>query len=657
MKTLFKIFLIFFALLLLGVAAVALFFDANQLRGPIISQAEKNLHARLQVGEIDLSFYPYLGFSLGQVQLENQAGSPFQDPKILTLEKAHLGVSLTQLLKKNIIAELILDEPHIWYRTAANGVTNIDLILPEDKTQDESTTSLPGWINRFEIKSLEINNAFLTSVNQQTGKTSEIKALTLHVAPLSLTDAAKEIHFSLQAQDVGVGAFAASGILHRNEKLDAFQLEQGKLKLNDLSVALSGALDLSKKTPSFNMKAAAPNTSINSLLSLAPELQKNLGSDLNASGEAAFYLTASGNINAGTFKIDSDFTNAEIKLAEHFQKAKNKNMKLALTYQGPTAEIEQGTLKGDLHVAQFESLGVKVENFSSHIELKDQQAKLQNISMQAFDGNIQGSGVVNYAAKPIAWDFDLALQNINTNIFLTQLAGLADVLLATGDLQMHAKGTGITEKEIKESLSLTGKTSLNNGELKTLNFANAVFGGEKTKDLLRTFSLANKVGAKLELPAIPEFLTQGKSTFFNHLATPLKVKSGAIELPTLNFNTPYGPVHLGGVSSLDAKLDMKGNYTLNKESTERWLKNSAAKTLLVNSSGELVVPMQVDGSLLHPSVKPNFQPLAEQATSRANDIAKAKVKQEIKEEVQKIVPQEKKEEIKEKGKEILRKLF
>lgn len=654
MKKLFKVLLVCLLLLVVVLGAFAFFFNANQLRAPLIAQVEKNLHAELEIGEIKLSFYPYVGFSLRGVQLSNQANAPFKDPQILQLEKAYLGVSVSELLQRNIIAELILDKPKVWYQTASNGTTNIDLILPEQtETESEAPLELPGWIKKLEVKSLQINNATLTAHNQQSGQTSEIKDLTLHISPLSVTDAEKEIKFLISAKDIGMGAFEASGVLHRNEALDQFQLEEGKLKLNQLAVALAGSVDLSKSVTNFNLNADAPNTDVAALLALAPDLQKSLGSDFSASGTTSLHLSLNGNVNATDLQIKTDFTQASLKLADQFRKEANKTMQLELHYLGSALEITQGQLSGHMNIAQFNTLGANISAFSTQLEVKNQQAHLQKMTMQAFDGNIEGSGTVAYSNNPILWDFDLALKNVNMNTFLTELAGYPDILLARGNLQMKAQGSGTSEAEIKKSLLLNGNASLVDGELKSLNFAKAVFGGEQTKDLLRAFSLANRAGAKLDLPALPAALTEGKSTHFKSLASPLKIKDGKMDLPALHLNTAFGPVDLAGTSNLNAELNMNGHYTLNKATTASWLKNENVKKLLVNSNEEIAVPIQLLGNITSPTVQPNFDALAKQAENRAAGLAQTKAKEELKEEVQKVVPQEQKEKVKEKAKKII----
>lgn len=655
MKKFFKVILVCLLLLAVALGAFALFFNANQLRAPLIAQVEKNLHAELEIGEMKLSFYPYLGFSLRHVTLSNQANPHFKNLQILNLEKAYLGVSVAELLQRNIVAELILDEPKVWYQTASNGMTNIELILPE-KTEahsEEAALELPGWIKKLEVKSLQINNAFLTANNQQSGQVSEIKDLTLHISPLSVTDAEKEIHFLISAKDIGIGAFEASGLLHRSEALDQFQLGEGKLKLNQLAVALAGSVDLSKSTTSFHLNADAPNADIAALLALAPDLQQSLGSDFSASGTTSLHLSLNGNVNAADLQIKTDFTQASLKLADQFRKEANKAMQLELHYLGSALEIAQGQLSGSMNIAQFNTLGANIAAFSTQLEVKNQQAHMQKMTMKAFDGDIEGTGNVVYSANPLTWDFDLTLKNINMNQLLTELAGYPDILLARGNLQMKAQGSGTSEAEIKKSLLLNGNASLVDGELKSLNFAKAVFGGEQTNDLLRAFSLANRAGAKLDLPALPAALTEGKSTHFKSLASPLKIKDGKMDLPSLHLNTAFGPVDLAGTSNLNAELNMNGHYTLNKASTASWLKNENVKKLLVNSNEEIAVPIQLLGNLTSPTVQPNFDALAKQAESRAAGLVQTKAKEELKEEVKKVVPEEQKEQVKEKAKKII----
>ena len=130
MKRIFKIvFGLIGALLLLVIVALVgakLFIDPNDYRDSIAAKVEQQTGRELQIeGEIKLSFFPWLGLSLGAMELGNAKG--FADKPFARIEAAEARVKLLPLLKlQTEIDTVLLRGLELNLQRHADGVSNWD---------------------------------------------------------------------------------------------------------------------------------------------------------------------------------------------------------------------------------------------------------------------------------------------------------------------------------------------------------------------------------------------------------------------------------------------------------------------------------------------------------------------------------------------------
>lgn len=104
MKTTFKILLTILttlvALCLVAVLAITTVVDPNEYKGEIVQLVREKTGRELMFdGDIELSFLPYLGFSVGPVSLGNGLG--FSDSEMVRLKRAEISLQLKPLFPGN----------------------------------------------------------------------------------------------------------------------------------------------------------------------------------------------------------------------------------------------------------------------------------------------------------------------------------------------------------------------------------------------------------------------------------------------------------------------------------------------------------------------------------------------------------------------------
>src|SRR5690606_1690255 len=127
------------------------------VRAVAVSQVEKNLHARLEIGSV--SFNPFtLRLQLGDVSLQDLEGRD-----VVRLGGGQFAVSLSSVTRlAPVLKEVLLDEPAIFLSRNAEGEINVLQLLKE--TDEDPPEELPKIaIQRLRITggAIELEDAAL----------------------------------------------------------------------------------------------------------------------------------------------------------------------------------------------------------------------------------------------------------------------------------------------------------------------------------------------------------------------------------------------------------------------------------------------------------------------------------------------------------------
>jgi uncharacterized protein involved in outer membrane biogenesis len=209
LKTIRIILWIFGLLVFLAVGAVLVItnlVDPNDYKPKIeqIVKAQTGRNLNL-VGDMALTFYPWLGINTGLVELSNRKG--FGEEPMLSIEQADIRIKLLPLLKKEIeIGNIVLNRPRIQLITLSNGNTNWDdlMTIVESKTPNNAngeTMVIAGlaiqgvslvsgeviWNDQSAGQQLNISNLDFSTGQVQPGVPLEFE-LTMDVSGNTLPD-------------------------------------------------------------------------------------------------------------------------------------------------------------------------------------------------------------------------------------------------------------------------------------------------------------------------------------------------------------------------------------------------------------------------------------------------------------------------------------
>ncbi len=396
MKTFFKMvswLVVCVVLLAIGlVIAVTIFVDPNDFREEIAQAVKKQTGRDLNIeGDLELTYYPWLGLSTGKVALANREG--FGDTPMLQVDGAKVRAKLLPLLKKQIkIDTVVLESPKIDLQINSDGEPNWGDLVPvsDDKAAEPTGPEDVGaGVGALAVNGVEITNGDVRWQDQSAGQNYQISGLTLKTGDV-LKGEPVELETALNISGDGIpGAVAIA--LNSTTTAD---LDNQKFIFDDLDFSAKGeGIDASVQTPSLSVDAKGGLVDLSSGAIVATyraiKADLSLGSmnfDMNTQQLAAVDIAA--NV-AGTVDGVTGPMISALSLG-----------KLDFNVAGQTAAIEQ--LSGSFDGA-VENVGgpFKVTIASSAVD-----ADLTSQAVVANDLNVTFDGVLDAIEGPLKSKLD-----------------------------------------------------------------------------------------------------------------------------------------------------------------------------------------------------------------------------------------------------------
>lgn len=386
MKKLIKIIVLFTIILVFlivggGVALLTLV-NPNTFKGQITGWVHNKTGRELVIdGDIERSFFPWLGLRAHKVRLSNAPGFE-PNTTFISMDQVDVRVKLIPLLSRKIeVAKVILNDVELNLAKDAAGKTNwqdllaqkpkknIDSIAPSSTTSNNQVNNTPAEIS---VEELEINNAHISWVNAQNGDTVQLKNLNLKSKHMGFDSAFPfYLQFTLQGYKQTLrGQFTVDSDVTVGSRLQQFKLD--KLRLTGLL----------PNVPKVSLTADTIGLNLNQQTLNCDNLTLTLG-DLTArialQGEKmSTQAVLKGNVQLLQFNL----------------KELGKSMGKAIATRDPAA-LQRVSVKADF-VATKNSL------------------QLSGLQAQIDDSNIKGNfGLKNFTTQDLSFDLDLDQINLD----------------------------------------------------------------------------------------------------------------------------------------------------------------------------------------------------------------------------------------------------
>lgn len=624
MKLIIKISSAIFALLILTITLLLVLVDPNDYKSEIEAQVKNNLNRDLHIiGDIGWTFYPQLGISSGNVELDNLTG--FSKPHLVKIEKVSLGINILPLLKGEIsLSELTLDGFEFTLLTDASGRSNLENIGAEKtstvpstttststSTQSKSTTQAEQHffkINKTQLAGININNVIIEVEDLQEGSYQKISINEIKLGQFALNKETKlTINSAVIIDDLQAQIKLHTQLLIKSDfstiKLNNLQLDTlltGPILLNgqltsqlktDIIVALEGkeitlsGLDINTVISADNLPNKKITTQLNADVTYQLDKQYASIKGLNLKVD---HIELRGELSVQTgdiTKIRYDLVANEWDL-NHFltptTTQKEVNSETATASQEATeAEPDLSFLHGLDIDGKLKIAGVKIDKINlgeinTHLIINQGKAQLKPLTAQLYQGLLTFNGEVDESKGHNKYQLATTLKDVQIHQLLIDATDI-DLLSGTTSFDFKGQGQGLTVTKIKQSIVGKGNFKLLDGELYGVNIPQEIR------------ALKAKLSGK-KAPTADNI----KKTDFASLTGQFSINTGLVNNQKLLMLSPVirldgsGLIHIIK-ETLDYKLSISP------------LSKSKAETDYLDLSG-LTIPMLIKGSFSDPKI-------------------------------------------------------
>ena len=182
-----KVFLALMVTVILALIAIPFFVDVNDYK-PEIRQAVYDATGRnLNIGNIKLSLFPWVGFTLTDISLDNAKG--FSPAHMLEVESIDIKVALIPLLDQQVeVKRFDLEQPKIWLSQDENGNNNWSDLQQKSVAPEQTSTTATPTNQSSAMPAIAFEAKLLQLLNGQVFWEDSKGKLALQNVDLKITD-------------------------------------------------------------------------------------------------------------------------------------------------------------------------------------------------------------------------------------------------------------------------------------------------------------------------------------------------------------------------------------------------------------------------------------------------------------------------------------
>ncbi|QUM76778.1 AsmA family protein [Moritella sp. 24] len=588
---------------IVGFIAIKFLVNEELIKDNLIEQAKQHTKQDVTIeGDLNLTFYPQIGFELGKVTLFNK--HEYADSKQVEVKNVHAAVELMSLLTKTIVVTNVeVDGLTVNIETLADGRNNMDELLatlapPEKPLSNEDIQAIKvtpeGDIAKseykFVVKGVNITNAQLSLNNRQDGTYHKLSDSSLNIGefafakPVAITLAANYRTNELTAK------LNTSMVLTIDEQFNQITLAQLDNKL-----ALTGK---SLPRPEMNISLQGDMTYDNAYKKMQLTGLKLGVDELKITGDLSADVFAKPsleyNLAMNTLVVDDWLPKTDAKSTKPAStKGTNKN-KPAEVEPDLTA-LSSVNQKGTLTITKIKQGEYVLDNIKVQSELKDGVFQLTKLSSDLYEGKLMVKALLDSNQKPATFNMNSTLEKVQSEQLVTIAAG-KKMLTGLVDMDVRLSGKGLTMTKLKSVTKGTINTTFSDG---------AVLGVNVAQEVRKAIAMFSKKPV--------DDADQSEQTDFSSMVANFKLGHGKLTSTKIDLASPA------------IKVDGKGHADLMREKLDFTFGASVAENIGGQSSStmkavrDLRLPVNVKGSFAEPSIKFDFSDVTKQVIELEKD--------------------------------------
>ena len=233
----------------------------------------------------------------------------------------------------------------------------------------------------------------------------------------------------------------------------------------------------------------------------------------------------------------------------------------------------------DLPVALPLKKPVEIQNLQVVAEVKGQEARLHNLSLHLFGGEVKAQGTLTSGSDAPPFGAKLTMKDLQLGPALEAIAALEVSINGAAQGDMTLQGHGFSMADLTKSLEGAGHVAVKEGKVEGANL------------LQEAVSILNVAGIHIDNP---------KVTAFSTVETDLAIKQGVIYVQRLLMDSHDFQATGGGTVGFDHTLNLVVNLNLSQDLSQKIAGSSPVAKLAIRD-GRLVLPLLITGTAEAPS--------------------------------------------------------
>jgi hypothetical protein len=390
MKKFIKVFLIII-LVLLAILIVTPFLFKGKIMEIAKEQINKNVNARVEFGDLGLSFiknFPYASVSLKELSV---AGiDKFEEDTLLKLNSLDIKVDIISVIKmENIkVKGIVIDRPEINARVLEDGSVNWDIMKEAEEEEEEVVdTAVSEFTTTIALKKFEIRDANISYTDDSSNMAASLGNfdfllkgdMSQDFTTLSILSSTELVNLLMdEIRYVKDASLNLDISVDADLKNSIYILKENEVALNDLSLGFDGSVRMpNEEDIEVDMKFKTNKMDFKSLLSLVPAIYMKDFQDVQTTGKLKLDGYVKGIYNEkGTPNVGLDLLveNAMFKYPDLPKSADNIQVDVNLFFDG----------------IQNDNTRVDINKF--HVELGDNPVDLRmSIKTPVSDLHVDGT--------------------------------------------------------------------------------------------------------------------------------------------------------------------------------------------------------------------------------------------------------------------------
>ncbi|WP_017221392.1 AsmA family protein [Moritella dasanensis] len=599
-------------IIVVGIVAVKFLVNEELIKDNLIEQAKQFTQQDVAIeGDLNLTFYPQIGFELGKITLFNKHA--YADSKQIDVNNVQVAVELMSLFTKTIVVTNVeVDGFTVNIETLADGRNNMDellatLVPAEKPLSNEDIQAIKvtpeGEIAqseyKFVVKGVNISNAQLSLNNRQDGTYHKLSDSSLTVGEFAF-DKPVDIKLAANYRSNELTAKLNTSLtLTVDELFNEIKLTQldNKLTLTgsmlprpEMNISLQGDVtyDIAYKT----VKVAGLKLAVDELI-----ITGDLSADVFAKPSLEYNLAMNTLVVDDWLpKTDATNTNDAVKgSSKGTGSAKKAAAKPVAEVEPDLSALSSVDQKGTLTITKIKQGDYVLDNIKLQSELKDGVLQLTKLSSDLYEGKLMVKALLDSNKKPATFNLNSTLEKVQSEQLVTIAAG-KKMLTGLVDVDVRLSGKGLTMTKLKSVTKGTINTSFTDGAVLGMNVA------QEVRKAIAMFSSKSETTAD-----------EAEQTDFSAMVANFKLGSGKLTSTKIDLASPA------------IKVDGKGYADLMREKLDFTFNGSVAENIGGQSSStmeevrDLRLPIDVKGSFAAPSIKVDFGSITKQLAEKEKD--------------------------------------